>query len=217
MATTGLLLLVALLDAAVREASPGFLVPLLLLPTVFVPVLVEKWARVRLPASLQWQYAVLLIAGPFVGEHVGIYHLWDPWDKWVHFYSGFFIAFAIVFALGVTLRRYRLDLPPWVEAVIIISVKASVALLWEVAEFFWDMAFGTSAQDHNFDTMTDMMLGSAPGILIAAALIIHRTRRPVQYLDSLLHVPLPAPRQVQVRNVRETADSVDQRQRRSDG
>ncbi|MCT1607774.1 hypothetical protein M3B43_10685 [Nesterenkonia massiliensis] len=66
------------------------------------------------------------------------------------------------------------------EAVIIIAVKACLAFLWEVAEFFWDLAFGTSAQDHNFDTMTDMMLGSLPGFIIARALILHRTRLPMK-------------------------------------
>ncbi|RJN32641.1 hypothetical protein [Nesterenkonia natronophila] len=191
MGTTALLMVVSLLDAVMRADSPPVLVPLLLLPTVLLPLLAEKWANFRVPASLQWQYAVLLLAGPYVGEHWGLYHLWDPWDKWVHLYSGFFIAFAIVFALGVTLRRYRLDLPPWVEAVIVISVKASVALLWEVAEFVWDMIFDTTAQDHNFDTMTDMMLGTAPGILVAAALVTHRTRRPIRYFEFLLNVPLP--------------------------
>jgi hypothetical protein len=196
MGATALLMVVSILDAVMRAESPPVTVPLLLLPAVLPPILAEKWANLRVPASLQWQYAVLLLAGPYVGEHWGLYHLWDPWDKWVHLYSGFFIAFAIVFALGVTLRRYRLDLPPWVEAVIIISVKASVALLWEVAEFFWDMIFDTTAQDHNFDTMTDMMLGSAPGILVAAALVTHRTRRPIRYLDFLLNVPLPTRHQL---------------------
>jgi hypothetical protein len=196
MGATALLMMVSILDAVVRAESPPVTVPLLLLPAVLPPILVEKWANLRVPASIQWQYAVLLLAGPYVGEHWGLYDLWDPWDKWVHLYSGFFIAFAIVFALGVTLRRYGLNLPPWVEAVIIISVKASVALLWEVAEFFWDMIFDTTAQDHNFDTMTDMMLGSAPGILVAAALVTHRTRRPIRYLDFLLNVPLPTRHQL---------------------
>lgn len=196
MMATALVMVVSGIVVLVGDEMPRFFVPLLLLPALLPPIIVEKWARIRIPTSIQWQYAVLLLAGPYVGEHWQMYHLWDPWDKWVHFYSGFFIAFAIVFALGVTLRRYQLILPPWVEAVILISVKASVALFWEVAEFIWDGIFGTSAQDDNFDTMTDMILGTTPGFLIAAALIIHRTRRPFGYLDSLLNVPLPQRRQL---------------------
>ncbi len=191
MILTALLMVVSAVIALVQGEPGDLLVPLLVLPATLPPLIAEKWARVHIPGSIQTQYAVLLLAGPYIGEHLRLYHLWDPWDKWVHFYSGFFISFGIVFALGVALRRYGLRLPPWMEAVILIAVKASVALFWEVAEFFWDLALGTSAQDHNFDTMTDMMLGTTPGLLIAGLLILHRTRRSIGYLDRLLNAPLP--------------------------
>lgn len=171
----------------VAEDWGGATVPLLVLLTTAPPIVVEKWARIRIPFHLQLLYAVLLIAGPYVGEYFGLYHAWDPWDKVVHFYSGFAIAFGLVFALGIALRRHALALPPWLEAVLIIAAKASVALFWEVAEFFWDQILGTSAQDDNFDTMTDMMLGTLPGFFIAGALVLHRTTRELRYLDHLLH------------------------------
>lgn len=191
MILIAVLMVISAAVALIQGQMEDLLVPLLVLPAVLPPFLIEKWARVHIPGSVQAQYALLLLAGPYVGEHLGLYHLWDPWDKWVHLYSGFFISFTIVFALGVVLRRYGLSLPPWVEAVILISLKASVALFWEVAEFFWDLALGTSAQDHNFDTMTDMMLGTAPGFLIAGLLILHRTKRRIRYLENLLNAPLP--------------------------
>ena len=191
MLATALLMVVSAVIAVVNEGRGDAVVPLLILPATVPPVVVEKWARIHLPANLQVQYAVLLVAGPYLGEFIGLYHEWDPWDKVVHFYSGFAIAFGLVFALGVMLRRYSLSLPTWFEAVVIIAVKASVALLWEVAEFFWDLALGTSAQDHNFDTMTDMMLATLPGVIIAAALILHRNEERFSYLDSLLNAPLP--------------------------
>lgn len=192
MLATALLMVVSAVIAMVDEGWVGAVVPLLLLPATVPPVVVEKWARIRIPTNLQVQYAVLLVAGPYFGEFIGLYHSWDPWDKVVHFYSGFAIAFGIIFALGVVLRRYSLSLPAWFEAVVIIAVKASVALLWEVAEFFWDLALGTSAQDHNFDTMTDMMIGTLPGVIIAAALILHRNGQRFRYLGSLLNAPLPS-------------------------
>lgn len=191
MVATAILLVVSAIVAVVVEGWHGAVVPLLVLPATAPPIVVEKWAGIYIPTHLHAQYAVLLVAGPYLGEFVGVYHWWDPWDKVVHFYSGFAIAFGIVFALGVVLRRHSLWLPSWFEAVIIVAVKASVALLWEVAEFFWDLALGTSAQDHNFDTMTDMMLGTLPGVIIAAALILHRERGKFIRLDSLLNAPLP--------------------------
>lgn len=187
MLATAALMVVSAVIGAADEGWAGAVVPLLLLPAAAPPIIVERWARLQIPTSLQWQYAALLLAGPYIGEHLGLYHAWDPWDKFVHLYSGFAIAFGIVFALGTTVRRHRLRLPPWVECVIVISVKASVALLWEVAEFIWDAIFGTGAQDHNFDTMTDMMLGTLPGVLIGGALIVHRSSGRFRYLGFLLN------------------------------
>lgn len=191
MVVTAVLMVISGIVAGITGDLMGVAVSALVLLATPPPIIVEKLTRIRIPANLQLQYALLLLAGPYVGEYFGMYHAWDPWDKVVHLYSGFAISFGIVFALGIVIHRYNLSLPPWVEAVILIAVKGCVAMLWEVAEFFWDLIFGTSAQDHNFDTMTDMMLGTLPGFIIAAALLLHRKRRRFGYLESLLHDEQP--------------------------
>ncbi|WP_150461105.1 hypothetical protein [Nesterenkonia ebinurensis] len=192
MIATAVITVVSLVIALFSDGEPEPLVPLLLIPALLPPILVERWARVHIPFSMQAGYAVLLITGPYIGEFLGLYHAWDPWDKVVHTYSGFPLALLVVFALGITIRRYNLQLPPWLEAAIIITVKGFIALLWEVAEFIWDAVFDTSAQDNNWDTMTDMILGSSPGVLVAAMLLLHRSGRLRSgYLDFLLNCPQP--------------------------
>ena len=37
---------------------------LTMIPTA-APIIVEKWAKIHIPLNLQWQYAALLLAGPY--------------------------------------------------------------------------------------------------------------------------------------------------------
>lgn len=189
MAATIVLMALSATSAIIRDGWAESLIPGIVIALTIPPFLVEKWARIRIPASLQLLYAVLLLSGPYIGGHLDLYQAWSPWDMVVHLYSGFPVALGIVFALGITLQRYTLTLPPWLEAVVIISVKALVALLWEIAEFIYDELFDQTAQDDNFDTMTDMMAGMLGGVLIAAALLLHRSRGWFRYLGHLLNIP----------------------------
>jgi len=190
MLITAAVMLVSVIVAAILGewylAAVAFLT---MVPTA-APWIVEKWAVIHIPLNLQWQYAALLLAGPYVGEYFGMYQR-GPWDKLVHLYSGFAVGFGIIFAWGIILRKYRLWLPLWVEVTLLVIAKGFVAMIWEVAEFFWDLVLGTSAQDHNFDTMTDMLLGTLPSIFTGWALARYRTTGRFTYIGSLLTAPQP--------------------------
>ena len=190
MLTTAVIAVVsAIIAASIGHWYRAVVAVLTMIPAV-APVIVEKWAKIHIPLNLQWQYAALLLAGPYVGEYLGMYQR-GPWDKFVHFYSGFAIGFGIVFALGLVLRKYQLWLPLWVEVTILVLAKGFLAMVWEVAEFFWDLVLGTSAQDHNFDTMTDMMLGTLPAVFTGWALVRYRNMGRFTYIGSLLNAPQP--------------------------
>lgn len=87
---------------------------------------------------------------------------------------------------------YRLVLPVWFEIVVLIAVKAFVAFLWEIGEFAFDLIFEANTQDDNFDTMTDMIAGLTPSLIIAAALVLYRRNGRFKYIGSLLQ-PLRCP------------------------
>lgn len=166
-------------------------IPLISLLSLFVPWALERWTGVRFPFSLQILYAIFILAGPYVGGALGVYRAWPPWDTVVHFYSGIPITLAIIGALGITLHKYRLTLPVWLEVTIVITVKAFIALLWEFGEFFYDLLFDQNAQDHNLDTMTDMLAGLTTSLAIAAALVLQRKKGWFSYIGYLLHVRPP--------------------------
>ena len=192
MQVTAVFGVVAAAIAVVRLGWIGGTIPVIVILLTLVPTVIEKWARIRIPFSLQLQYAVLLVAGPYLGGHLGLYRQTSLWDTMIHLYSGIPVAFAVVLLIGITGQRYRSTPPVWFEPVLIIAVKALVALLWEVGEFYLDLVFDADTPAHNFDTMTDMIASLGPAILIAAALVLHRTKGWFSYFGFLLTLPQPA-------------------------
>lgn len=66
-------------------------------------------------------------------------------------------------------------------------MKAFVAFVWEVGEFVFDLIFDANTQADNFDTMTDMIAGFTPALLIVAGLVMHRRTGKFTYIGSLLN------------------------------
>lgn len=186
MVVAGLLFVCSTGLALVNGWQAEAVIALVLSTLVVAPWLVERWSDVKIPINMQIQYGMLIVTGPYLGGYWGWYDAWPPWDTLVHFYSGFFISFVLGVVLGKTLHTYRLNFPVWLEMVTLITVKAFIALLWEIAEFVFDLMFGTSAQGDNLDTMTDMIAALIPSILIAIALYTYRRKGTFTYIGSLL-------------------------------
>ena len=165
-----------------------------LIATILVsaPLLAERWVNLQVPLSIQLQYGLLLLTGPYLGGYWRWYEIWQPWDTVVHLYSGVFVSFALILAQGKTLDAYRLRLPVWVEMVMLITAKAFIALAWEIGEFVFDLTFDTRTQGGNFDTMTDMIAGLTPSLIIAGMLFAYRRRGAVHHIGTLLDVQQPS-------------------------
>ena len=186
MVLAGLLFIGSAIASLLLQDWGNVVIALILVVLTAVPLSTERWVGLKLPLNLQIQYGLLVLAGPYLGGYWGLYVAWPPWDTWVHFYSGIFISLALIVALGKTLDAHHLVLPVWLEMTLLITVKAFIALVWEIAEFSFDLVFDANTQDDNFDTMTDMIVALGPSLVIAAALYFFRRQGSFTYIGSLL-------------------------------
>jgi hypothetical protein len=186
MLVSGLVFLASGIAAALNADVRNLMISAILVGLVFLPALVERWVDVVIPPNLQLQYALLLVAGPYLGGYWYWYPAWQPWDTLVHLYSGVFASFALIFLLGKVLETYQLALPVWLEMFLLVATSALVALAWEIGEFVFDLVFDTRTQGGNTDTMVDMIAGLAPSLVIALALFAYRRCGIFTYIGSLV-------------------------------
>lgn len=108
-----------------------------------------------------------------------------PWsDMPMHYFGGMSIAYAYstIFAAlpeGLMTREVR----PYAEAILVISLTTTTAVIWEFGEYTSDAVFGTHALDVVHDTLQDLALGMAGAVtyvLIAGLLGKLGRYRPVR-------------------------------------
>jgi hypothetical protein len=141
----------------------------------FLPFYIEKRFRVKLSILLQTIYVAFVFSSMFAGEVLGMYGRIWVWDDIVHFISGLLVGLAVMFWFILFARRRReFPMPIWFQAVTIVCVCATIAVLWEIAEFTSDQLFGTFSQgDDLYDTMIDLSYGLISGSIMAGAWVLH--------------------------------------------
>lgn len=182
---TAIVLVVSVVAALVRGEVGDAVIPFALLFAAGAPAVLEIWWRVRFPTLLVVLYALLLLGGPYLGSHLHFYGVVTVWDTVVHFYSGVPIALAAYFALDVLADRGGFTLPAWFEAIVVVAFSGFVALLWEMSEFASDLVIGTTAQNSNWDTMTDLVAGTGAAVLVVVVMLVrHRGRSSTEAQES---------------------------------
>lgn len=112
-------------------------------------------------------YYLLLFCTFFLGAILKFYDRFHWWDTMLHFFGSAFAAF-------VGLAIYKLLLPNnlekgisrWLVFFFVFSFAVTGSVLWESAEFA-GAVLGTMEEDNNRDTMTDLLMGVAGGIVSA--------------------------------------------------
>jgi hypothetical protein len=141
----------------------------------FAPLWMERLLKIRLPPAFQWAYVAFIFCSMFSGEVLRFYARVFGWDAVVHLVSGMLLVFAVALALH-QLRRHsvKIDLPLGLRLMVMFSMAMTIALFWELIEFASDQIFGTTSQDESlFDTMTDLVLGTAGSALVTGAYFLH--------------------------------------------
>lgn len=180
MAVVGIVLVITGADYAKIMAAVGGVVAMSALPFI------ERKLEVRFPLWLQLCYSIFIVAALLLGTIVGMYGIWWPWDGVLHLTSGVLIAGFGIVLLSQRFGRLHVVLPVSGRIILIGMFSATIAFLWEVAEFASDSFLGTFSQNNDVrDTMLDMIFGTTTGTLTAAVYYLYM-QKPIQKVSESL-------------------------------
>jgi hypothetical protein len=163
-----------------------FSISLFTLVVSFLPLLIERFMRVRLPSLFQVMYVAFIFLSMFSGEVLAMYERVGLWDDAVHISSGLLIGTCA--AVFTRTSREHIRMSAWTQAVFVFGIVTSLIVLWEIVEFASDQLFGTYSQGASLvDTMSDLVDGTVGGLIIAIVLVVHLTKKRIQIFDTLVH------------------------------
>lgn len=124
-----------------------------------------------------WAPIAVFLLHVFAARGLNAYAWFPPLDIPMHFTGGVAIAHFFAQALaalpdGAIAVRFRTLL----YGAATFALTCTAAVFWEFAEFFSDRYLGTNAQGGLGDTLLDMALGIAGGLIYALAVSWSRSR-----------------------------------------
>lgn len=159
-----------------RQWSTAFSGSVVLFLT-FVPGLLERKLRVRLPMEVSLFACLFLFASFALGEVSGFYEQVWWWDLALHGSSAFVTGLIGFLAVFVFYMTHRIRIAPIYVAAISFGAAITVGTIWEIFEFLMDRSFGLNMQRSGLvDTMTDLIV-NAIGALLAAAVGYYYVRQ----------------------------------------
>ncbi len=90
----------------------------------------------------------------------------------LHLLGGASIAYSATHAIALAEKDGLLSIRhPLIKIFIIVAAVMTAAVLWEFYEFLLDHFFGTHTQPNNADTMKDLFMGTAGGIVFCLGFV----------------------------------------------
>ena len=92
----------------------------------------------------------------------------EPWvDPIIHFLGGVSVAYAVLRSVPLATNLLG-ELRPLGRDLLAFSTASTAAVLWEVGEFASDALLRTHVQLGRLNTMRDLILGVAGGLVVVA-------------------------------------------------
>lgn len=136
----------------------------------FLPMIVSKNYRIRLPIEIDFVVTLLLYLHFFLGEYNHFYVKIAWWDIFLHLGNSIilgFLGFILAYSLLLT---SKMATKPILASLFALSFSVFMGVLWEIFEFFMDYFFGFTMQKSGImDTMTDLMVDTAGAMVVSAA------------------------------------------------
>ncbi len=147
---------------------------------MFLPKLINKRLKYRIPNSVITIYLFFLISAILLGSIYGFYDIVSYYDKILHFIAGLLSAFiAIVLLINFEKFNYK---NIKFNIIYILSITSLVAVFWEIFEYGADIIFDGNAQrvieTGIHDTMQDMIIALVgAGVLCIIYIFEYKTKQ----------------------------------------
>lgn len=136
----------------------------------FLPLILGRRFRARIPAEMELLAVVFLYASLFLGEVHGYYVRYWWWDALLHTGSGFLLGilgFLLVHILNEH-ERVELHMKPGFVAFFAFLFAVGLGAIWEIFEFAMDQLFGMNMQKSGLvDTMWDLIVDTVGALFIS--------------------------------------------------
>jgi uncharacterized membrane protein YjdF len=144
-------------------ATAGILVLTLL------PFFLGRRFNVFIPPELELLAILFVFSSLFLGNVRGFYYRFWWWDLVLHAASGFLLGifgFLLVWVLNQK-EDIELHMNPAFIALFAFMFSVGLGAIWEIFEFFMDVAFGLGMQHGLVDTMGDLIVDVVGAAIIA--------------------------------------------------
>ena len=165
------LILVALVRQLMRGSYESAFFCVLALVLLYLPSWLQVKLRVELPPPLEITILCFIFAAEILGEIQAYYTAFPYWDTMLHGCSMFVIAgigFSLINILNKS-KKITMQLSPFFVSFFSVCFATFVAVVWEIYEYFMDMAFGFDMQkDTIVHDISTVMLDPTGGNKITA-------------------------------------------------
>lgn len=150
----------------------------------YIPMIVEKAWKINIPTAVEIIYIVFATLSLILGEIGDFYVKYRWWDSMLHTMSGVIlgcIGFMIINLCNGNEHVKSFKLGAGFAAIFVFSFTLMCGSIWEIVEWLADTINGTNMQRYQdnisgvglvgraalFDTMKDLMLDAAGGLLVS--------------------------------------------------
>ena len=132
-----------------------------------IPTILKRNFNISLPCVLDFMIAVALFVH-IAGGVFNAYHTIPYYDDIAHFVSSALVAllaFVVIYILDEYWEGLHMD--KYAMAFVVVIFAMAMGVLWEFLEWSTDLMLGTQEQWGLMDTMTDLLIDTIGGMIMA--------------------------------------------------
>lgn len=167
------------------HVTSGFLMVI----SSFGPDLLAAVLKLNLSNALDFFIQFFIMLALVLGRLLNLYSILPWWDLFLHLLSGVLIGIIALAQLHLVVGDETFKkLPPFFVWLFVTLASIAGAALWEFWEFAGDQLLGFDSQLNSLvDTMTDMIMGTISGLLIASASYINVRFNKFKFLNGFIN------------------------------